>query len=40
MLNQNCKRNEFRESGARNIDNKKVGTPASILKPVFKAGSR
>ena len=36
---QTAKRNEFRESGARDIDNKKVGS-LSILKPVFKAGSR
>ncbi len=36
---QAAKRNEFRESGARDIDNKKVGS-LSILKPVFKAGSR
>ena len=36
---QVAKRNEFRNTGAKNIDNKKVGS-LSILKPVFKAGSR
>ena len=34
-----AKRNEFRNSGAKKIDNQKIGV-ASILKPVFKAGSR